>query len=76
MKKRFSVSKLEDLVEPHDLHDVLGSLMDNGLVEEYNCDYNTDTIEIIIPKDVEIREVMAGFQEIVESGRKPKGEMH
>lgn len=74
MKKLFSISKLSELVQPHDLHDVLLTLMENDLVDEYGCDYNTDTIEITIPKDVEIREVMAGFQEIVESTR--KGNIH
>lgn len=74
MKKYFSVKKLEELVNPHDLHDVLGSLMENGLVEEYTCEYNQDTIEIVIPKSVEIRELMAGFQAVVESGR--KGNVH
>jgi hypothetical protein len=70
MKKTFSLKKLQELVEPHDLHDVLVSLMENGLVEEYTCEYSEDYIELIIPKDVEIREVMLGFQDIAESGRK------
>lgn len=74
MKKLFSINKLEALVSPADLHDVLGSLMENGLVEEYSCEYNDDTIEITIPKNVEIREVMAGFQAVIESGR--KGSVH
>lgn len=74
MKKHFSLSKLKELVEPHNLHDVLSSLIDNGLVEEYTCEYKEDTIEIIIPKSVEIRELMSGFQTIVESGK--KGNIH
>lgn len=74
MKKLFSIAKLQALVEPYDLSEVLCSLMDNGLVEEFTMSYNDDDVEIVIPKNVEIREVMAGFQEIVESGR--KGSVH
>ncbi len=76
MKKLFSFNKLQELVKPYDLHDVLITLMENNLIEEYSVEYLDDTIELVIPKDVEIREVMAGFQNVVESGRKSKGDIH
>lgn len=74
MKKYFELSKLAAIVAPEALRDVLDSLKDNGLVEEYAFDYNNNEVEIIIPKNVEIAEVMTGFQTIVESGR--KGSIH
>jgi len=76
VKKLFSFNKLQELVKPYDLHDVLITLMENNLIEEYSVEYLDDTIELVIPKDVEIREVMAGFQNVVESGRKSKGDIH
>ena len=63
MKKVFTASKLAAIVAPTDLIDVLDSLLDNGLLEEYYYDFELDEVQVNIPKDVEIKEVMAGFQE-------------
>lgn len=70
MTKTFIASKLADTIAPYDLTDVLESLMQNGLVESWEWSYMDDEITITIPQDVEIKEVMAGFQELVEPTKK------
>ena len=74
MTKYFKASKLEELIHPYDLNDVMSSLVENGLVESYERDYEDDEIAITVPKDVEIREIMATFEMYVEDGRKKKRE--
>lgn len=75
MIKRFIASHLQHVVLPYGLEDVLKTLQDNGLVAEFSIDYGKDEVEVIIPRDVQIREVMTGFQEIIESGRR-RGNEH
>lgn len=72
MKVQFSIEELEKSIYPDNLLDTLKSLMDNKLIEGYLVDYRNGTILIEVPKDVEVREIMAGFEENSESGRKPK----
>lgn len=70
MKKLFVTSKLEAVVAPDSLFDVLTVLAKNGLIEGYDVDFTKDELEITIPKNVEIKEVMSGFQNVVENGKK------
>lgn len=70
MKKIFSVSKLKEIVHPDNLEDVLKVLKEGGLVEEWDMNYLGDMVEISIPKNVEIREVMIGFEKVIEDGKK------
>lgn len=70
MTKIFQIKELEELVAPYDLVDVLESLLKNGMLESYYYDYICGEIELDIPKNVEISEIMSGFQEHVETGRK------
>ena len=70
MTKYFTASKLEEIVKPYDLNDILESLMDNGMIESYEFDYLNDEISITIPLGVEIKDIMAEFSAYVDPGRK------
>lgn len=70
MKTRFKLEELENLVYPESLVDVLNSLSDNGMLEGYYIDFRLGDVIINIPKNIEIKEIMAGFQEYPEDGRK------
>lgn len=70
MTKVFQIKELQELVAPDDLIDVLESLLKNGFLSSYYYDYVLGEVELDIPKNVEINEIMDGFQEHVETGRK------
>lgn len=70
MTKIFQIRELQELVAPDDLVDVLESLLKNGMLDSYYYDYVLDEVELEIPKNVEINEIMAGFQEHTETGGK------
>lgn len=72
MKVQFSIEELENSIYPDNLLDTLQSLMDNKMIEGYLVDYRNGTILIEVPKDVEVREIMAGFETSATDGRKPK----
>lgn len=76
MIQKFSIKALEDTVEPYDLIDVLDSLMENEYIEGYYFNWETDQVEIDVPRHVEIAEILQGFEELRESKSKPKRETH
>lgn len=62
MLKVFTLSELIKIVAPYELQDVLESLLENGLIDGYELDFTMDECAIDIPKDMEINEVMRGFE--------------
>jgi hypothetical protein len=66
----FLIKELEDVVAPHNLIDVLDSLVDNDYVESYGLDWETGEVVIDVPAHVEISEIFKGFEDLRES--KPK----
>lgn len=70
MKVQFSIEELENSIYPDNLLDTLKSLMDNKLIEGYLVDYRNGTILIEVPKDVEVKEIMAGFNTVEPGGKR------
>ena len=70
MSKTFPIDELKELVKPEDLIDVLDSLFDNGLISGYYYNYECGEVEIDIPKNVEIAEIVAGFKELSGNGKR------
>lgn len=56
--KLFSIKELEEVVEPYALLDVLNSLVFNMYLGGYSIDYSTDTVELQIPANVQIKEIL------------------
>lgn len=73
MKTQFKIEELEALIYPESLVDVLNSLSDNGMVEGYYIDFRSGDVFINIPKNIEVKEIMAGFQDSPGDGRKRSG---
>lgn len=67
MTKFFTVSELKAVVKPYDPIDVLDSLLDMELIKSYYWNYENGVVEIDIPKDVEIKEIMDNIQEFQDS---------
>jgi len=73
MIKVFPIPEIEEIVAPAKVWDVLESLRVNGLLTRWTLDFNTNTATLEIPKGVEVREMMAGFQELPSVSHKRKG---
>lgn len=73
MTKRFTVEALQAIITPYRLTDVLETLRGAGLISGYAWDFQTKEIEIDIPKDVEIKEVMRALQNMPEGGKRRGG---
>lgn len=73
MKTQFRIEELEEIIYPDSLIDVLESLVLNGMIESYLIDYRGGDVFLSVPRDVEVKELIAGFQELPDSGRKSGG---
>lgn len=74
MTKIFDIKDLELIVEPHDLIDVLDSLVDNGYLDSYYFNWEIGEVEMEVSSSAQVENIMKGFDTY--RTKKPKGDMN
>lgn len=64
MTKIFPADELKEIVKPYSIIEVLDSMLQSKLLTYWSWDYEVGEIELEIPANVEVQELMDSMQEM------------